>query len=87
MNLHYYGDNSYLVNNGKEIFKFEADNKNINFPIQFCLVSKSNRFGAAESRKVSLNGNMYNFSVDFNAIDKSDILNIHIYLMVKNNIK
>ena len=26
-------------------------------------------------------------SVDYNAIDKSDILNIHKYLIVKSNIK
>ena len=29
---------------------------------------------------------MYGFSVDYNAIDKSDILNVHKYLMVKNDI-
>ena len=33
------------------------------------------------------NGNVYNFSVDYNTIDKSDILSIHKYLMTKNNIK
>ena len=38
-------------------------------------------------RSKSLNGNVYNFSVDYNSIDKSDILNIHKYLMTKNNIK
>ena len=27
------------------------------------------------------------FSVDYNAVDKSEILNNHIYLMVKNNAK
>ena len=73
--------------NGKEIFKFKANNKNVNFPTQFCLGSISNGFGATESREVSLKGNVYDFSVDYNAIDKSDILNIHKYLMVKNNIK
>ena len=31
--------------------------------------------------------NVYHFLVDYNAINKSEILNIHIYLMVKNNIK
>ena len=30
-----------------------------------------------ESREVSLNGNMYDFLVDYNFIDESDILNIH----------
>ena len=38
-------------------------------------------------RSKSLNGNVYSFSVDYNSIDKSDILNIHKYLMTKNNIK
>ena len=30
--LHYNADNSYLFVNGKEIFKFKADNKNVSFP-------------------------------------------------------
>ena len=30
---------------------------------------------------------MYDFSVDYNSIDKSDILNIHKYLMAQNNMK
>ena len=37
-----------------------------------------------ESKEVSLIGNMYDFSVYYNAIDKSRILNIHKYLMVNN---
>ena len=85
--LHYNGDNSYLFVNGKEIFKFKVNNGNVNFPTQFCLESTSNGFGASESREVSLGGNVYNFSVDYNSIDKPSILNIHKYLMVKNNIK
>ena len=49
----------------------------------------SDVFCATESREVSLNGNgnVYDFSVDYNFIDKSDILNIHKYLMTKNNKK
>ena len=39
------------------------------------------------SREVSLNGNLFDFSVDYNSINKSDILNMHKYLMTKNNIK
>ena len=87
MSLHYNADNSYLFVNGKEIFKFKADNKNVNFPSRFCLGSISNGFYATESREVSLNGNVYDFSVDYNSIDKSDILNIHMYLLTKNNVK
>ena len=37
LSLHYNANNSYLFVNGKEIFKFKADNKNINFPTQFHL--------------------------------------------------
>ena len=87
LRLHYNGDNSYLFVNGKEIFKFKADNGNVNFPTQFCLGSISNRFGATEYREVSLKGNVYSFSVDYNAIVKSGILNIQKYLMAKNDIK
>ena len=42
--------------------------------------------GATESREASLKQNVYNFSVDFHFTDKSDMLKIHKYLMVKNNI-
>ena len=76
MSLHYNDNNSYLFLNGKEIFKFKANNKNVNFPIQFCLGSIFNGFSAAESREVSLNGNVYDFSIDYNSMDKSDILTI-----------
>ena len=71
----------------EKIIKFKADNKHFNFLTQFCLGSVSNGFSAIESREVSLNGNVYNFSVDYNSIDKYDILNIHKYLMTNNNIK
>ena len=52
-----------------------------------CLWSISDGFSATESRVVSLNGNVYDFSVDYNSIDKSDILNIQRCIMAKNNIK
>ena len=37
----------------------------------------SDGFSATESREVSLNENVYDFSVDYNSIDKCYILNIH----------
>ena len=76
MSFHYNADNSYLFLNGKEIVKFKDDNKNVNFPTQFCLGSISNGFRNTESREVSLNENVYAFSVDKSSIDKYDILNI-----------
>ena len=76
--LQYNADNSYLFFNEKEIFKFKANNKNVNFPTQFRIGNISNGLSATESREVSLNGNMHDFSVDYYSIDKPDLLNIHI---------
>ena len=43
--LHYNCDTSCLFLNGKVVFKFKANNKNINFPSQFFLGSMANEFG------------------------------------------
>ena len=69
----------YLFLNGKEIFKFKINNENVNFLTKFFLRSVSNGFRATDSREVSLKGNASDFSVDYNAIDNSGILNIHKY--------
>ena len=87
LSLHYDADNIYFFVNGKWIIKCKADNKNVNFPTQFSLGSISDGFSATESREVSWNGNVHDFPVDYNSIDKSNTLNIHKYLMTKNNIK
>ena len=57
------------------------------FATQFCLGTISENFVATESREVSFKGNVYDFSVDYSAIDKSVILYIHMYLMVKSETK
>ena len=67
--------------------KFKTNNKNANFPFQFCVESISNKCDYIDSKEVFLKGNMNDFSADYNAIDKSNILNTHKYLMVKNDIK
>ena len=51
---------SLMVN----VYKFKADNKNINFPTKFCLGGISEKFGSIESTELSLKGNIYDFSVD-----------------------
>ena len=79
LSLHYNADNTYLFADGKENFKFKGDNKDNNFPTHFCLRSISNGFSATKSREVSLNRNAYEFWVDYNSVDKSDILPIHDY--------
>ena len=68
----------------EKIYKFKANDKNVNFPNHFCLGSI---FIKLEAKEVSLKGNAYDFSVDYDAIDKSNILNIRKYLVLKNNIK
>ena len=70
--------------NGKEIYKFKVNNKNVNFPTQFYLGTICNKFGHTDSRVVSLKGNVFHFSVNYNTTDNPDILNIHKHLMVKN---
>ena len=37
-------------------------------------------------KKTGFNGNIYDFSSDYNAIVASDILDIHKYLLKKNGI-
>ena len=80
-------DNSYLFVNGLEIYKFKVNNKNHNFPTQFYLGSMSNEVDAVKSREISFNRSVHNCSVDYNVVDKTDILNIQKYLMVKKDIK
>ena len=87
MSLHYNACNSYLFVNRKKTFKFEASYKNLNFLTRFCLENISGGFTVSESREGFLNGNVYDFSVAYNSIDKSGILNIHKYFMAKNNMK
>ena len=86
LSLHYNGDIIFLVVNGKEIYKFKANNRNVNFPTQFCLGNISNKFSFIESKEVCLKGIVYNFTVDYNAIAADYILDIHKYLMKKNGI-
>ena len=75
-----------IIENGKEIYKFKANNGNVNFPSQFCLGSISNEFDSSDLKVVSFRGNVFDFSFDYNFIDKSEILNIHKYLMIKTSI-
>ena len=45
------------------------------------------RFTKDQMSDISSNGTIDNFSVDDSAIDKEDILNIHDYFMIRNNMK
>ena len=79
MSLHYNDENSYLFVNTKKNLQVRANNKNVNFPSQFCLGRTSNKFDYVEAEEVSLKGNVYDFSVNYNAIDKSDIKHSQVF--------
>ena len=55
----------------------------------FCLEThqKSKTFSKDGQSEISLNGTVYDFSVDHSSIKEEDVLNIHQYFMVKNIIK
>ena len=82
LSLHYNGDNSYLFINGTEIHKFKAkDSKIVATPL--CLGNISKDFSVDNMKKTGLNGYVYDFSVDYDAIANDKILDIHKYLMEK----
>ena len=85
--LHCRGDNIYLFVNGIETYKFKADNRKVNFATHVYLESISVNFGAVEAWEVSFKENLYDFTVNYDGIGKSDILNIQQHLMVTNNMK
>ena len=87
LSLHYTGDNSYLLVDWKEIYKFKDSNGNNNFPTRFFIGSISDRFSVTESREVFLEGNVYvsDFSAVYNAIDKPGILTFSSLASVVNS--
>ena len=86
LSLHYNSDSTYLFVNGKEVIKFKANDSEI-VAIPLCLGNISKGFSVDNMKKTGLNGYVYDFSVDYDAIAVDDILDIHKYLMEKNNIK
>ena len=85
LSLHYNGVNSYLFVNDTEIYKFKAKDSEI-VAAPWCLGNFSKDWSVDNMNKTGLNGYVYDFSVDYDAIAIDDILDIHIYLMKKNDI-
>ena len=71
--------------NGKEIHKFTAKDSVI-VPNNLFLGNVSKDFSASSMKKTGFNGYIYDFSVDYDSIAVDDILDIHKYLMKKNDI-
>ena len=71
--------------NGTGIVKFKAKDSEI-IATPLCLGNISNNCSVDNMKKTGLNGFIYDFSVDYDAIAVDDILDIHNYLMKKNDI-
>ena len=85
LSLHYNGANSYFFVNGTEIYKFKAkDSEIVATPLYLGNISKD--WSAGNMKKAQLNAYIYDFSVDYDAIEVDDTKDIHKYLMKKNNI-
>ena len=87
LSLHYNGDNSYLLGNGRQELKFKAkDDQIINEKL--CLRNLSSEWTRSESEKTGLYGNIFDFVVDYKPIVGVDpIYDMHKYLMTKHSIK
>ena len=83
--MHYNGASSCLFVNGTEIYKFEAkDSEIVTSPL--CLGNISKLFSLDNMKKTGLNGCVYDFSIDYDAIAVDNILDIRKYVMEKNGI-
>ena len=72
MSLHYNGVNSYLFDNGTDIYKFKAkDSEIVANPL--CLGNISKDWSVDNMKKTGFNGYVFDFSVDYAAIAVDDI--------------
>ena len=85
LSLHYNRANSNLFVNGTEIYKFKAKDSEI-VATPLCLGNILKDFSVDNTKKTGLDGYIYDFNVDYDAIAVDDILEIHKYLMEKNGI-
>ena len=83
--LDYNRTNSYLFVNGKEIHKFKAKYSEI-VATPLCLGNISKDWTVDNMKKAGLNRYVYDFSVDCSDIAVDDVLDIHNYLMKKNDV-
>ena len=75
--------------NGKEVIKFKIkyqSTSNGKYLCRMCLGNISIDFDSINRKSAGLYGYVYDFSVSYDAIADDDILDIHKYLMEKNNI-
>ena len=77
LSLHYNGANSYLFVNGTEIYKFKAkDSETAATPL--CLGNISKDWSVDNMKDIGLNGYVFYFSVDYDAVPVGYILDVSI---------
>ena len=84
LSSHYNGANSYSFVNDKEIYKFKAKDSEL-VASALCLGNILKDWSVDNMKDTGFNGYVYDFSVDYDAVAVDDILDIHKYLMKKNN--
>ena len=82
--LYYNEANSYLFVNGTEIIKFKAKDSEI-VATPLCLGNITKDWSVDNMKGTGFHGHVYDFRVDYDTITVDDILDIHKYLMKKNN--
>ena len=86
LSLHYNGDNSYLLVNGRQESKFKAKTDQL-VKEMLCIGNLSDQWTASESEKTWLYENIYDFVVDYKSINGVKLIyDMHRYLMTKHNI-
>ena len=85
LSLLYNGANSYLFVNGTEIYKLKTKDSEI-VATPLCSGNISKDWSVDNMKRTGFTGYVYDFSVSYDAIAVDDILDIHNYLMKKNNI-
>ena len=87
LSLHYNGNKSYLIVNGKQELAFKAKNDQMQIA-KLCLRNLSSDWTTAESQKTGFYGKIYDFVVDYDqATSIGTYYDFHRYLMIKHNIQ
>ena len=74
-----------MLVNGTEIYKFKANDSEI-LATPLCLGNISKDWSTDNmKKKTGFNGYVHDFSVDYEATDVDDIVDIHKYLMKEND--
>ena len=86
LSLHYHGDNSYLLVNGRQELKFKAKADQL-VKEKLCIGNLSDQWTTSESEKTGVYEKIYDFVVDYEKISGvKTIYDMHRYLVIKHNI-